>query len=65
MKTYPITDHVPESELLAITQAGAERWLTAHGWTREAPGRYPHWWSAPGRPDDTVVLPKGRKVASR
>lgn len=35
MKTYPITDHVPESELLAITQAGVERWLTTHGWTRE------------------------------
>jgi len=32
MKTHPITDHIPESELLAITPDGAARWLTAHGW---------------------------------
>lgn len=32
MKTHPITDHVPESELTAITPEGAARWLTAHAW---------------------------------
>lgn len=32
MKTHPITDHVPESELLAITPEGAARWLARHGW---------------------------------
>lgn len=31
MKTHAITDHVPESELLAITPEGAARWLTRKG----------------------------------
>jgi hypothetical protein len=30
--TYPITDHVPEAELLAVTSGGARRWLTTRGW---------------------------------
>ena len=32
MKTHPITDHVPEAELLEITRDGAARWLLRHGW---------------------------------
>lgn len=32
MKTYPIADHIPEPELLAITPDGAARWLERHGW---------------------------------
>ena len=32
MKTHPITDHVPEAELLEITRDGAARWLLRHEW---------------------------------
>ena len=32
MKTYPITDHIPEPDLLAITPDGAARWLLRNGW---------------------------------
>jgi hypothetical protein len=36
MKTHPITDHVPEAELTAITPEGAARWLKQRGW-RDVP----------------------------
>ena len=48
MKTFPITDHVPESELAAITPEGAARWLTQRGWTRVGQATRGHWWLAPG-----------------
>lgn len=32
MRAYPITDHVPEAELLAVTSGGARRWLGQRGW---------------------------------
>jgi hypothetical protein len=34
VKTYPITDHIPEPEFLAITPDGAARWLRNHDWYR-------------------------------
>lgn len=55
MKLYPITDHIPESDILAITPDGAARWLERHGWTRNP------WcdrvWSAPGSPHNDACLP--------
>lgn len=53
-RTYPITDHVSESELVAITQAGAERWLKSHGWTRES-GLYVS-------PRDIVTIQRPRDI---
>ena len=40
MKTYPITDHIPESELTAITPEGAARWFVRHDWVLFA-GQWP------------------------
>lgn len=54
MKLYPITDHIPESDILAITPDGAARWLERHGWTR-CEGRA--WWCAPGNTEPDVFMP--------
>lgn len=48
MKSYPITDYVPEDELTAITPDGAARWLTARSWTHIGQATRGHWWIAPG-----------------
>ena len=45
MKTYPITDHVPESELTAITPEGARRWLERKGWKYSGRGAVGDWFS--------------------
>lgn len=55
MKTYPITDHIPEPEILAITPDGAARWLERHGWTRY--GRHGAGWCAPGNTEPDVSMP--------
>lgn len=56
MKTHPITDHVPETDILAITPDGAARWLERHGWTRYGrQGRA--WWCAPGNTEPDASLP--------
>lgn len=57
MKTHPITDHVPESELTAITPEGAARWLTQRGWTRIGQATRGHWWLAPGYVETNLDAP--------
>lgn len=48
MKTYPITDHVPEAELLAITPEGAAWWLRNKGWAQVVDGNTDRWRKGPG-----------------
>jgi len=57
MKTHPITDHVPESELTAITPEGAARWLTGKGWTHDGAGFMGEWFSA--EPGVLACVPSG------
>lgn len=57
MKTYPITDHVPEAELLAITPEGAARWLKQRGWTNVGQATRGHWWVAPGYSANNLDAP--------
>jgi hypothetical protein len=57
MKTHPITDHVPEAELTAITPEGAARWLKQRGWTNVGQATRGHWWVAPEHAADDYDAP--------